>query len=216
MASALDRRDAVGIAIVALTVAVSLLTYDDLPAQLATNFDASGDPGETMAKPLALALPTVLAAFVVVVFRVLPAIDPLGDNIAAFQDYYDLIAVVVVGVVGYVHLLIVGWNLGYDVSVAQAVVPVLAVTYYVAGVVVEHAEQNWFVGIRTPWTLSSEEVWNETHDRTAVLFKLAGLVALLALPFPQYLVPIAVAPIVVVTVVATAYSFVVYRRVTDT
>jgi len=216
MASALHRRDAVGIAIVALTVAVSLLTYDDLPAQLATNFDASGDPGETMAKPLALALPTVLAAFVVVVFRVLPAIDPLGDNIAAFQDYYDLIAVVVVGVVGYVHLLIVGWNLGYDVSVAQAVVPVLAVTYYVAGVVVEHAEQNWFVGIRTPWTLSSEEVWNETHERTAVLFKLAGLVALFALPFPQYLLPIAVAPIVVVTVVATAYSFVVYRRVTDT
>jgi len=215
MTPALHRRDAVGIAIVALTVAVSLLTYEELPAQLATNFEASGDPTGTMAKPFALALPTVLAAVMVVVFRVLPAIDPLGDNITAFQDYYDLIAVVVVGVIGYVHLLIVGWNLGYDISVAQAVVPVLAVTYYVAGVVVEHAEQNWFVGIRTPWTLSSEEVWNETHERTAVLFKVAGLVALLALPFPQYLVPIAVVPIAVVALVATVYSFVVYRRVSD-
>jgi len=213
MSTALHRRDAVGLGIVVLTVAVSILTYGDLPAQLAINFDASGEPNETLAKPLALALAPALAALLVVVFRVLPAIDPLGENVASFQDYYDLIAVVSVGVVGYVHLLVVAWNLGYGVSVTRAIVPVLAVVYYVAGVVVDHADQNWFVGIRTPWTLSSEEVWNRTHERTAVLFKLAAVVALLALPFPEYLVPIAIVPIALVAAVATVYSFVVYRRV---
>lgn len=213
MSPTLHRRDTTGLVIVTLTVLVSALAYDSLPATLAIHFDASGSPDQTLAKPLALALTPALAALLVVLFRVLPAIDPLGENVESFQGYYDRIAVMAVGVVGYVHLVVVAWNLGHEFSVTQAIVPVLALTYYVAGTVMEHAEQNWFVGIRTPWTLSSQAVWDRTHERTAVLFKLAGVVALLALPFPDYVVAIAVVPIVLVTVVATVYSFVVYRQV---
>lgn len=209
----LTRRDLLGAVLVIVTTIVSAVAYPELPAQLVTQFDAVGDPSDTLSKPVALAGIPALAAGLVVVFRILPEIDPLGENIAAFQAYYDLIAVVAVGLVAYVHGLLVIWNLGYQFPVTQALVPVLAVLYYVLGVVVENARQNWFVGIRTPWTLSSEEVWDRTHERSGILFKIAGVLALLAIPLPELFVYVAVGPIVVVALATTVYSYVVYRRV---
>lgn len=208
----LDRRDVAGLAIVAVTALVSVLAYPALPSRLAIHFDAAGQPDTVVSKPVALAILPVVAAGLVALFRVLPSIDPLGENFAEFQRYYDMIAVVGVGVVGYAHVLVVLWNLGYRFDVGQALVPVLAVTYYVTGLVVENASRNWFVGIRTPWTLSDEEVWDETHSRSGVLFKIAALVALLALPFPGYFTLLAVGPVVVAALLPIAYSFVLYRR----
>lgn len=209
----LDRRDLLGLGIVALTLVVTALAYPSLPDRLAIHFDAGGQPDSIVAKPLALAIMPAIALGFVGLFKVLPRIDPLGENFADFQRYYDLVAVLAVAIMASVQGVVIAWNLGVDFAVGQAIVPVLAVTYYVVGVVIENAEQNWFVGIRTPWTLSNETVWRQTHDRTAVLFKLAGLVTLLAIPFPGQFLAIAVAPIAVAALVATVYSFVVYRRV---
>jgi uncharacterized membrane protein len=209
----LDRRDTIGLAIVAITIVVSALAYPSLPDQLAIHFGAGGQPDNFLATPLALALIPAIALGIVVLFKILPWLDPLGENTAAFQQYYDLVAVLTVGILAYVQGLILAWNLGYDFAIGQALVPVLAITYYVVGVVIENAEQNWFVGIRTPWTLSNERVWRETHDQTAILFKLAGVLALLAIPFPDQFALIAIGPIAVAAVLATIYSFVIYRRV---
>ncbi len=151
----LDRRDLVGSAIILLTVVVSAFVYPDLPEQMAIHFGSSGEPDSFVAKPIAVALLPVLAVGMVALFKVLPRLDPLGENFEAFQAYYDLVAVVVVGVLAYVQGLVLAWNLGYDVPITRAIVPMLAVVYYVVGVVIENARQNWFVGIRTPWTLSS-------------------------------------------------------------
>lgn len=79
----------------------------------------------------------------------------------------------------------------------------------------ERAEQNWFVGIRTPWTLSSEAVWRRTHDRAGPLFKFAGLLALGALAVPSLAVAFVVVPVVAVSLYAIVYSYVVYRGLDD-
>lgn len=210
----LDRRDTIGLSIVALTVVVSILAYPSLPERLAIHFGSGGEPDSFLAKPLALAIMPVLGVGAVVMFKILPRLDPLGENVAAFQRYYDLVAVLAVGILAYVQGVVLAWNLGVDFSIMHAIVPLLAVSYYVVGVVIENAEQNWFVGIRTPWTLSNEAVWRETHDRTAVLFKLAGVVTLAAIPYPDLFALFAIGPIAVAALVATVYSFVVYRRVT--
>lgn len=208
----LDRRDLVGGAIVLLTVVASAVAYPELPADLAIHFDATGTPDSVVSKPVGLALAPLLAAGIVALFKILPAIDPLGKNVAEFQRYYDLVAVVTVGVVAYAHAVVLVWNLGYRFDVTQAIVPVLAVTYYVTGLVVENASRNWFVGIRTPWTLSDERVWDETHERSGILFKTAAAITLLALPFPGYFTLLAIGPIVVAALVPMVYSFVLYRR----
>ena len=56
--------------------------------------------------------------------------------------------------------------------------PLTGALFIYIGFLVEHAEQNWFVGIRTPWTLSSERVWKKTHALGGTPFKVAGVIAI--------------------------------------
>ena len=207
-----SRRDLAGGGIVFLMALAAALLYPRLPEQMAVNFSAGGQPNGYLARPFAAALLPGVAAGVLVLFKLVPAIDPLGENIGRFQRYYDFFVVFTVGILAYVHGLMLAYNIGYRFDMTTVIVPLLAVTLIVAGYVIENAKQNWFVGIRTPWTLSDEEVWDRTHERAGVLFKLAGLVSLVALAFPEYLEVLVVGPVAAAAIFATVYSFVLYRR----
>jgi len=203
----------IGLALVAASVAASALAYPEMPARMATHWNAAGEADGQMPRLLALAALPALSAGLLALFALVPRIDPLGENVAAFREQYDAFVVSVVGLLTYVHLLVLAWNAGFRFEMIQALAPVLGGVLYYAGVLMEHAEQNWFVGIRTPWTLSDEEVWRRTHDRAGPLFELAGLAAALGALVPSAAIFLIAVPAVAVGAYATAYSYVVHRRV---
>jgi len=206
------RRAVAGLSIVVASTVASALAYPELPRQMAIHFTAEGTPDSYLDRPLAVALLPALELAIIGMYAVIPRLDPLGENIADFEGHYDLVAVVTVAILAYVHAAVLGYNLGYRYEMGQVLAPMLAVVGVVFGTVVENAKQNWFVGIRTPWTLSNEEVWERTHERSGILFKIAGLVALLAIPFPQYFEALAIAPLALAALIPSAYSYVLYRR----
>ncbi|MDY6779474.1 MAG: DUF1648 domain-containing protein [Halobacteria archaeon] len=203
---------AVGAAVVVVSLVVSAVSYPSLPSEMVVHWDASGTPDGGMSKPLAVLLLPALSAVVLVVLAALPRIDPLGENIEEFRKEYDGLVVVMSGFLGYVHLLVVLLNTGYDFEIIRALSPAVAALYYYVGVVIESAERNWFVGIRTPWTLSDERVWRETHDRAGTLLKLSSVVALGGLVFPDRATLFLVAPVALVAAYATLFSYLMYRR----
>jgi len=88
-------------------------------------------------------------------FAVIPRIDPLRENIAEFRSYYDWFVVIFTIYMFVVHAGVVAFNLGYEFDFTYLILVAAAGLFYYSGVVLTHAKQNWFVGIRTPWTLSS-------------------------------------------------------------
>mgnify|MGYP000205647394 CR=1 FL=1 len=208
-------RNLLGAGIVAVTGILGIAVMGRLPDQVAIQFGPSGQPDDYAGKAFALALVPGLQAVMLAVFAVLPRIDPLGENIRKFGDMYNWLVVVIVGFLGYVHGTVLLWNVGYEFAVTQAVVPAVAVLYYFIGVVMERAEQNWFVGIRTPWTLSNEQVWQDTHALGGTLFKIAAAIALGGLVLPQYAVVLIAGPAALLAVITTVYSYWDYRRVTQ-
>jgi len=56
--------------------------------------------------------------------------------------------------------------------------PGLFVLFYYLGILMQHSRRNWFVGIRTPWTLSSDVVWEKTHKRGGLVFKACAVLVL--------------------------------------
>ncbi len=187
------------------------------PGPVAVHWDATGTPDKYYSKPLALAMLPALSAGILVLFEAIPRIDPLGENIRAFETHYDRFVWLTLAFLLYVHVLVILWNAGYAFSVGVVLSPGIAALYYYVGTVMEHAEQNWFVGIRTPWTLSSEAVWRKTHDRTAWLFRAAGVIALAGVVVPdEFVVYVLVAPVAAVALYATLYSYLAYRRVEST
>lgn len=203
----------VGVGLVALSVLASALAYPEMPAEMGVHWNASGEADGRMARGYALALFPALVAVSLGLFAALPRIDPLGENVAQFRKQYDTFVVLLLAFLTYVHLLVLAANAGYEFEMIQALAPAVGGLFYYVGVLSEHAERNWFVGIRTPWTLSDEDVWKRTHERAAPLFKLAAVVAALGALVPAYAELLIAAPIAVVALYATVYSYVEYRRV---
>ncbi|MFB6141031.1 MAG: SdpI family protein [Halosimplex sp.] len=195
---------------------LSVLAAPSLPDQIVTHWNAAGEPDGTMAKPLALALIPVLTAALVALFALIPRIDPLGENVAEFRAYYDWFVVVFAAFMAVLHGGIVAFNLGYEFDFTLLVLVAVALLFYYVGVLLSHAERNWFVGVRTPWTLSSERVWERTHALAGRLFKLTALVALVGLAFGDYAVYFLVVPALATAAVTVVYSYVLYRRLDGT
>ncbi|MFC4541854.1 SdpI family protein [Halosolutus amylolyticus] len=198
---------------IVLSIVVSLLTAPDLPAELVSHWNAVGEPDGTMAKPLALWLIPALSAGVLVLFALIPRIDPLGANIAEFRPTYDWFVVLFTGFMFVLHAGIIAFNLGYEFDFINLIVVLVAGLFYYSGVVLTRANRNWFVGIRTPWTLSNEEVWNRTHALGGKLFKLTALVALGGLLFGEYAIYFLIVPSLLTAVVTVGYSYYVYEQV---
>ena len=147
-----------------------------------------------------------LKAAVLGLFAALPRIDPLGESVEEFREQYYTFVIPAVSLLTTVHLLVLAWNAGYRFEPMQTLAPAIGVLFYSAGIPLERAERNWFVGIKTPWTLSSDDVWKRTHERAGPLFRLAGVVAMLGSFVPAYAVLLIVAPVAAVAAYTTVYS----------
>ncbi|REA02723.1 hypothetical protein DEQ92_13135 [Haloferax sp. Atlit-6N] len=198
---------------VALSGIVSLLAAPSLPAELVTNWGSGGEPNGTMPKLLALWLIPALTAGLLVTFAAIPRIDPLRENIAEFRSYYDWFVVIFTVYMSVVHVGIVAFNLGYEFDFTSLILVAVAGLFYYSGVVLAHAEQNWFVGIRTPWTLSSEEVWARTHALGGRLFKLTAVLTLVGLLFGDYALYFLLVPALLTAGVTVVYSYYLYERI---
>ena len=120
-----------------------------------------------------------------------------------------------VAFLAYVHVLTILWNLGSDrFNMGSAIMPAIGLIFVFAGIMMRKAKRNFFVGIRTPWTLSSDWVWDRTHRIGSVLFVLSGALALLGVLFPAYAVWFVLMPVLFVVVFLVVYSYVLYRNET--
>lgn len=198
--------------LVVLSAAAGILAWPDLPAEMATHWNAAGTPDDTMPKPVAISLLPSVSALLLGLLAVLPRADPMGENVEAFRAAYDWFAVLLAGVLGVVHVGVVAYNLGYRFPFVSLVLVAVAGLLYVAGLVLERTRPNWIVGIRTPWTLASGRVWDRTHALGAPLFKLTALSTLLGAVFPEYAVVLLLGPLLITLAVTIGYSYWLYQR----
>ncbi|WP_435153127.1 SdpI family protein [Haladaptatus sp. DFWS20] len=204
----------VALLLVVIAFGVSAYFYPQMPDRMATHWNASGDADGTMSKLWGLFLLPTLTAGLLVLFAVIPRIDPLSENIQMFREQYELFVVLFVAFMLYVHSLVILWNLGYRFEFTTVLAPAMGVLFYFIGTLMNRVERNWFVGVKTPWTLSNDEVWKNTHSRAGTLFKFAGIIAVLGAFVPVYAIYFMVVPAVGTSIYLTVYSYVEYRRVT--
>lgn len=199
------------VAIVALIA--SALAYAHLPERMPVHWNVRGEPDGYASKLVATALgPLAIAALTALMF-VLPKIDPRGRNYPKFRDTYWLLVNGIVLFFAVIHAVVLAVGLGYDVRVNRVVPLGVGVLLVVLGNYLTRVQPNWFVGIRTPWTLSSDVVWRKTHRTGGWLFVAAGLItiALSLLPGPLPVVGFVVVILAAATV-PIVQSYLLWRR----
>lgn len=193
--------------IILASFGIAIVLYPSMPGIMATHWNASGEVNGYMPKSSGLFLMPFVSLFMIGLFLLIPKIDPLKANIEKFRKYYDGFIVFLLSFLFYIYVLSIAWNLGIKFNMTHMILPSMGVLFYYVGILLENAKRNWFIGIRTPWTLSSDNVWDKTHKVGARLYKAAGLAALLGIFFGKYAIFILIAPIIIVNVYLIFYSY---------
>jgi hypothetical protein len=197
--------------LVALSLAAGIVFYDRLPDPVPTHFDAQGHPNGYTSKPLgAFILPLILLP-TGLLLSVLPTISPRGYGIQSFGRVFEIISVSVLGIVFILGVGALFQALGSRMSFERIVVPMIGVLLIILGNFAGKLRRNFFIGIRTPWTLASEEVWFRTHRLGGPLMVLAGVILMIGAFLgegAELIVPV----VLIAAIIPVIYSYVIYRR----
>jgi uncharacterized membrane protein len=204
------------IAILAAFYIIAFTFYTQMPGQMASHWNAQGVVDGYTSKFLGLFLFPLIATGLTLVFLAIPQIDPLKSNIAKFRKYYDWFVVLFLFFFQYLYVLTILWNKNVSFDLMRALLPAMGVLFFYIGIMIQNSKRNYMIGIRTPWTLASDEVWNRTHKLGGRLFMVAGVLTIIGAIWPKYGIIFILAPVLLVTLISTVYSYIIYRKVVKT
>jgi len=199
--------------IIAAACIASAIAYPRLPETIPTHWNMDGQPDGWSSRAFGALITPVILLFVWGFVRVLPAIDPRGANYAkfggAFEAIFDSLMLFLLGM----HIVLLRAGLGYPVQIQRIAPFGIGVLLIVIGNLLPRCRPNWFVGIRTPWTLSSDRVWEKTHRFGGRLFVAAGFfIAIAALFWAQWVHVVLVTSILLATAAVLIYSYLEWKR----
>jgi len=192
-------------------VGIGLYSYPRMPDLVAIHWNAQGLPnGYGSRFQAAFTLPLIMIA-VAALLLFIPEIDPLKSNIEKFRPDFNAFMAGFALFFFYLNILTTLLNLGFQFSLNQFLVPGFGIFIYACGVLLGKARRNFFIGIRTPWTLSSDTVWAKTHLLGGLLFKISGVIAILGILFPNLALLFLLVPLMVASAIAIVYSYILFR-----
>ncbi len=178
-----------------------------MPERMASHWNASNEVDGFMPRFWGLFFAPIVMAGLFLLFLAIPRTDPLKENIETFRVHFDRFIVLLFLFLLYLYLLTIFWNLGRRFVMIMFLAPGFAVLFYFSGALLERTKRNMCVGIRTPWTLASDRVWERTHRFGGILFKIAGVLALGGIVVPSYAIWFVLVPVLAAALVVTVYSY---------
>lgn len=154
---------------------MAAIVWPRVPEQIPVHWGIDGVPDRYGGRFEGLLLLPLIAVGLYLLLRVLPRFDPRRANYALFGGVYDLIRFTVLLFLTIIYAVTLLIAAGYALDMAQIVPLLVGGLFVVIGSVLGKLRPTWFVGIRTPWTLSSARSWNKTHRLGGWVFFIAGL-----------------------------------------
>jgi uncharacterized membrane protein len=206
----------IALVMIALALLAGAFLWNQLPAQMASHWDANDQVNGYISKFWGVFLMPLISLGMLVLFLVVPNIDPLKANIEQFRETFNLFIVLIVAFMLYIHGLTLAWSLGHqNFKMSAAMLPFMGVLFIGVGYMLRKAKRNFFIGIRTPWTLSSDRVWNKTHQLGSILFMAAGVFAIIGGFFGGMMAFwLMFVPLIGSSLFLVVYSYVLYRNET--
>jgi len=203
--SRLSRADAVSITLVLAQLVASALTYTRLPDRVPTHFDIHGTPDGFSSRAVGAFLMPVISLGVGLLVRSMPRFLKGEARARALGSPLAETVTLVVGLFAGLHFVVLDMALSGAERAGRGLGLVLAVFTLALGLLMPKLRRNGFAGIRTPFSLSSDEAWQKTHRVGGMLFVVAGLVGLVAVAFGS--VAWVVGALVAASLGASAYSY---------
>ena len=199
--------------IVVAAFLATAVVYPRLPATMPTHWSVEGQANGWSSRIWgAWMIPLFLLAMWAM-FRFLPAIDPRGRNYAKFGGAFEGIMVSLMLFTFGLQVIVLRAALGYPVEMRRVLPIGVGVLFIVIGNLLPRARPNWFIGLRTPWTLSSDRVWEKTHRFGGRIFVAGGILLIIAALFSaQWAHVVLFAVVLLCSAGAFIYSYLEWKR----
>ena len=190
--------------------------YASVPQTVPLHFGLNGKPDRYGSKEEMIWVNVLLSAVSLGVYfliRFLPKIDPkktAGYSAGAFKKISILLVVLLSGI----QLFVINASLGGNLSLIRFLFPVLGLFFAYLGNLMHSIKSNYFIGIRTPWTLEDEDTWRATHQLAGKLWFTGGIVITIATLLFNYTIGsiIFISITVVIAIIPIVYSYIYFKK----
>ena len=163
------------IILIGITILAWIISWPHLPNTIATHW--SGDtPDGYSSKLNGMLLMIGVMVGTYILLNVVPKIDPKKENYNKFSKSFTMITYSVLVVLFIANIDVLATGLGYDLPINRFSGLLVGFLFLVIGNYLPQCKPNYFIGIRTPWTLSNEEVWRKTHRFSGKVFIVLGII----------------------------------------
>jgi uncharacterized membrane protein len=201
------------VSIIAGAWAFSLAVFSRLPETVPVHWGMSGEPNRYGNRiEAAFLMPALLTVFYLIM-QWYPSRDPRAKNIEKFRGSYDIVVTTTVIVLTAIHVIALGTSLGWQVDITTTVLVAIGAMLIVLGNIMPRVRSNFIFGIRTPWTLSSDDVWMRSHRVGGYAMVAAGALTMVAAFFsPPVAITVALASALLSALVPVVYSYIAWSR----
>ena len=198
-------------AVLLAVLAGTVVAYPHLPETIPLHWDAHGQVNGWGPKWSLFLMGPGAIVFVMLIFSALPWLSPKKFEVDSFRATYLYIMVALVAMLAYIQLLQLAAGLEVALDMTRAIMGGISLLDALLGNVLGKVRRNFYIGVRTPWTIASEPVWNATHRLAAKTF-FAGGIAGLALSILKAPLWLPLAAILTGALVPGVYSLILYKR----
>lgn len=199
--------------IIAAIIGLSIWSYPQLPARVVSHWDFNGQPNGWMTREFHALMFPALVIFLYGLLSLMPKFDPRSERYLEFANIYLTFRTMIMLVLAVTFGAATFANLGYPINIGTTVAGAIGILMIVMGNYFGKLKSNFFIGIRTSWTLSSENVWNKTHRLGGKLFMIWG-VLLIAAPWLGQKIAMGILFGGIVSIIAwtSIYSYILFNK----
>jgi len=209
----MHKYEKIAIILVALSFLGAFLVYPLLPEKVPIHWNIKGE-ADGYGDPLAGAfIFPIIGVFMILLFWVIPKIAVFKENLKKFENEYYLFELFMVLFFIIMFKLTLLPNFGFEFNMSWAIMPLIAILFIFIGIIMPKFKRNFFVGIRTPWTIANDQVWGKTHKLGGKLFIALGVISLIGLILPDLFLYIFVAPVLFVVAILFVYSYLEFKKI---
>ena len=202
------------IILILIAFASSFYFYSVFPPEVPTHWNFNGEVDQWSSKAVGAFLFPAIILGMYILFLVLPFADPKKERYSEFAKTYHIFKTIMITIFTLLYFATSLSSAGIaDIPIGLFTTFLIGSMFIVIGNYMSKLKSNWFVGIKTPWTLSSEEVWNKTHRLGGKIFIVSGFIMMAMQFLPAFFrLPLFILIIIMMTVGTFGYSYYAYRK----
>lgn len=205
--------DLISLIIVLIPMIMTLVLYNKLPDQMAVHFGTNGEADGFQGKFTFILMSLLILIGIPLLMKVSRYMDPKKKNYDKFESTFEWFRLILTAFLSVMSVVTLFYNLGYKVNIQMIVLMGIGVLFIFLGNYMSRIRFNYTMGIKTPWTLASEEVWRRTHRLAGPLWFIAGIIVFILAFLPGELAfIIMMITIAIIVLVPVLYSFLIYKK----